>query len=131
MGDILSHRVQTAAMEMPKATDEMKQHFRDLAEPLVLANPEVVVKPMFGQLGAFVNGNMFAGLFAPTYGVKLAPEDAAELAAAGGGPFGPAERPMSGWLTLPESFSDEEMSAWFARAAAYIGTLPPKTPRKK
>ena len=118
-------------MEMPKATDEMKQHFRDLAEPLTQENPEIVVKPMFGQLGAFVNGNMFAGLFAPTFGVKLPAEDAAELSAAGGGPFGPAERPMSGWLTLPDSLDDEERSAWFARAAAYIATLPPKTPKKK
>lgn len=116
-------------MEMPKATDEMKQHFRDLAEPLAQENPEIVVKPMFGQLGAFVNGNMFAGLFAPTFGVKLSAEDAAELSALGGGPFGPAERPMSGWLTLPDSFDDEEKSAWFARAAAHIATLPPKTPK--
>lgn len=111
---------------MPKATDEMKQHFRDLVEPLSQENPEVVVKPMFGQLGAFVNGNMFAGLFAPSVGVKLSPEDAAELAAAGGGPFGPAERPMGGYLTLPETLSDDEQAAWVARAAAYIGTLPPK-----
>jgi hypothetical protein len=27
---------------------------------------------MSGNLGAFVNGNMFAGLFGPTIGVKLA-----------------------------------------------------------
>lgn len=118
-------------MKMPKATDEMKQHFRDLVEPLALESPEVVVKPMFGQLGAFVNGNMFAGLFAPQVGVKLSGDDRAELAAAGGGPFGPAERPMGGYLALPDTFTHDEQAAWVARAAAYVGTLPPKTPKKK
>ncbi len=118
-------------MEMPKATDEMKQDFRDLIEPLTLASPEVLVKPMFGQLGAFVNGNMFAGLFAPTVGVKLAADDAASLAALGGGPFGPAGRPMGGYLTLPETFSPDERAEWVARAAAYVSTMPPKAPKKK
>lgn len=114
---------------MPKATEEMKQRFRDLVEPLALENPEVVVKPMFGQLGAFVNGTMFAGLFAPQVGVKLSDDDRSALAAAGGGLFGPAERPMGGYLTLPGSLTDEEQAAWVARAAAYVGTLPPKTPK--
>jgi TfoX/Sxy family transcriptional regulator of competence genes len=118
--------LQTGRMKMPKATDEMKQDFRDLIEPLTLENPEVVVKPMFGQLGAFVNGNMFAGLFAPTVGVKLSADEAEALVALGGGPFGPAERPMGGYLTLPDSLTADERAAWVARAAAYVGTFPPK-----
>lgn len=118
--------LQTGRMKMPQATEEMKQGFRDLVEPLTLENPEVVVKPMFGQLGAFVHGNMFAGLFAPQVGVKLSADDASELATLGGGPFGPAERPMGGYLTLPGTLSEQERSAWVARAAAYVGTFPPK-----
>ena len=47
---------------MPKASDADKEHFRSVLPD----HPEVVVKPMFGNLGAFVNGNMFAGLFGPT-----------------------------------------------------------------
>ena len=54
-------------MEMPKASDADKEHFRSV----VPDHPGVVIKPMFGNLGAFVNGNMFAGLFGPTIGVKL------------------------------------------------------------
>ncbi|TCJ21727.1 TfoX/Sxy family protein [Nocardioides jejuensis] len=118
-------------MKMPKATDEMKQDFRDLVEPLTVENPEVVVKPMFGQLGAFVNGNMFAGLFAPTVGVKLDAEGMDELAAAGGGPFGPAERPMGGYLTLPDTLSADERAAWLQRAVLHVGAMPPKAPKKK
>ena len=58
-------------MEMPKASDADKEHFRSVLPD----HPEVVVKPMFGNLGAFVNGHMFAGLFGPTIGVKLAEAD--------------------------------------------------------
>ncbi len=58
-------------MEMPKASDADKEHFRSVLPD----HPEVVIKPMFGNLGAFVNGNMFAGLFGPTIGVKLSEAD--------------------------------------------------------
>jgi TfoX/Sxy family transcriptional regulator of competence genes len=89
--------------------------------------PGVEVKPMFGELGAFVNGNMFAGLFGSTIGVKLDEDGTAELQAAGGGPFGPEERPMGGYTTIPEGADAE---AWARRAAAHVGTLPPKAKRK-
>jgi len=37
----------------------------------------------------------------------------AELAAVpGSGPFGPAEWPMGGYLTLPADLSDAEAAAW-------------------
>ena len=58
-------------MEMPKPTEADKERFR----AVVPDHPEVVIKPMFGNLGAFVNGNMFAGLFGPTIGIKLSDED--------------------------------------------------------
>ena len=109
-------------MQMPKATDADKDHFRSLIPEL----PGVEVKPMFGQLGAFVNGNMFAGLFGSQVGVKLAADDLAALEAVGGGPFGPEERPMTGYLTIPETAGAEDASAWVEKAAAHIGTLPPK-----
>lgn len=115
-------------MKMPKATDADKDRFRSL----VPDNPGVEVKPMFGQLGAFVNGNMFAGLFGSAVGVKLPENAAAELAAAGGGPFGPEERPMSGYLTIPERASDDEAASWVARAREHVAAMPPKKkPAKK
>src|SRR5689334_15283567 len=76
-------------VRVPKASEADKDRFRSA----VPVDPRVEVKPMFGNLGAFVNGNMFAGLFGPEIGVKLASADMAELADAGGGPFGPEERP--------------------------------------
>lgn len=115
-------------MQMPKASEASKQAFRDLLEPFVAASPTVEVKPMFGQLAAFVNGNMFAGLFGDATGVKLDEAGLADLAAAGGGPFGPEVRPMGGYLTIPTSLAAEP---WIDRALAYVSTLPPKSPKKK
>ncbi|MDH5521669.1 MAG: TfoX/Sxy family protein, partial [Acidimicrobiia bacterium] len=46
-------------MQVPKPTDADRERFRSL----VPEDPRVEVKPMFGNLGAFVNGNMFMGLF--------------------------------------------------------------------
>ena len=115
-------------MQMPKHSDEDKARFRDL----VTEGPGVEVKPMFGSLGAFVNGNMYAGLFGTDVGVKLDEASLAELAAIdGSGPFGPAERPMGGYLSLPESFTDEEATAWVDRAREHIATLPPKVKKTK
>lgn len=117
-------------MKMPKHTDEDKARFRSL----VTEGPGVEIKPMFGSLGAFVNGNMYAGLFGTDVGVKLDPDSLAELAAVeGSGPFGPAERPMGGYLSLPASFTDELATEWVERARAHVATLPPKVkkPKKK
>lgn len=72
-----------------------------------------------------------AGLFGSDLGVKLSPESIAALEAAGGTAFGPAERPMSGYRTIPASKSDAEASEWITEAEAYVATLPPKAPKKK
>jgi TfoX/Sxy family transcriptional regulator of competence genes len=115
-------------MQMPKPSDADKERFR----ALVPAGEGVEVKPMFGNLGAFVNGNMFAGLFGADVGVKLDEASRAELASVpGSGPFGPAERPMGGYLSLPSSFSDDEASRWLEHAREYVATLPPKAPKPK
>lgn len=56
-----------------------------------------------------------------------------ELAAIeGSGPFGPDERPMGGYLSLPASFTDEQATAWVDRARDHVATFPPKVkvPRK-
>ncbi len=111
-------------MQVPKAREVDKDRFRSV----VPVDPRVEVKPMFGNLGAFVNGNMFAGLFGSDIGVKLASRDMAELADAGGGPFGPEERPMTGYLTVPP---DESAAPWVSRALTYVASLPPKAARKK
>ena len=120
-------------MEMPKATEADKEHFR----AVVPDHPEVVIKPMFGNLGAFVNGNMFAGLFGATIGIKLSDEDREALESGERTvPFGPAERPMGGYTGLPEIWNEEgegddaRARAWTEKAFAYVAGLPPKAAKE-
>ncbi|MEE9095451.1 TfoX/Sxy family protein [Pseudarthrobacter phenanthrenivorans] len=120
-------------MDMPKATEEEKERFRRV----VPDHPDVVVKPMFGNLGAFVNGNMFAGLFGPTIGVKLSPEDRELLESSERTvPFGPADRPMGGYTGLPDVWNEEgdgddaRARAWAGKALDYVASLPAKAPKE-
>ena len=112
-------------MKMPRPTDEDREHFA----ALVPDDPRVTVKPMFGNLGAFVNANMFMALFGSDVGIKLPEDEAAALRAAGGGPFGPEERPMGGYVTLPAAMDEAEKAGLVAAALAYVGSLPPKKKR--
>jgi TfoX/Sxy family transcriptional regulator of competence genes len=110
-------------MKMPKPTEQDRERFR----ALVPEAPDVQVKPMFGNLGAFVNGNMFMGLFGADVGVKLPPEGQAELLAhEGAGPFGPEERPMGGYVTMPASWSPDDAGPWVERSRSYVAALPAK-----
>jgi TfoX/Sxy family transcriptional regulator of competence genes len=116
-------------MQIPKPSDSDKDLFRSL----VPSGDAVEVKPMFGNLGAFVNGNMFAGLFGSSLGVRLVDDGSrAELAALdGSGPFGPEERPMGGYLALPPEWTtDTELAtSWMTRAMTEVAELPPKAPK--
>ncbi|MBK8461089.1 MAG: TfoX/Sxy family protein [Micropruina sp.] len=110
-------------MPMPKHSDEAKSYFRSLVPGLA----GVEVRPMFGSVAAFVNGNMFAGLFGENVGVKLDAAGLAELAALpGSGTFGPPERPMGGYLSLPEGLPDPQKTLWLVRAHGVVAALPPK-----
>lgn len=111
-------------MQIPKPSDADKERFRSV----VPDDPRVEVKPMFGNLGAFVNGNMFMGLFGSDIGIKLAPDDVQALATVEGTrPFGPAERPMGGYPTLPNALIGTDAGGdWISRSLAHVGALPPK-----
>ena len=115
-------------MEMPKPTDEDRERFRSLVPDAA----GVEVKPMFGNLAAFVNGNMFMGRFGSAVGVKLAGEDRARLLAEpGAGPFGPAERPMGGYVTLPAAWGTEQAAPWVEHALAHVAALSAKAPKAR
>ena len=111
-------------MQIPKPTDADKDRFRSL----VPADKRVEVKPMFGNLGAFVNGNMFMGLFGADIGLRLGPDDADSLRAVdGAGLFGPAERPMGGYVSLPPSLvGTADGKAWVGRSLEHVAAMPPK-----
>jgi len=117
-------------MEIPKPSEDDKQFFLSL----IPDDPAVEIKPMFGNLGAFVHGNMFAGLFGSAMGVRLDETGQRELAAIeGSGPFGPAERPMGGYLSLPEAWRAQPdiAAGWVAKALTHVSSLPPKVKRPR
>ena len=113
-------------MHIPRPSQETQELFRTLVPDA----PGVQVKPMFANLGAFVNGNMFAGLFGDTIGVRLPDESvrAELLAVEGAGPYGPAERPMGGYVSLPEDWKDDpdRLREWIGVALEQVGRMPPK-----
>jgi TfoX/Sxy family transcriptional regulator of competence genes len=117
-------------MEIPKASDADKDFFRSVLPD----DPEIEIKPMFGNLGAFVHGNMFAGLFGPDVGVRLDDAGREELAAVdGSGPFGPAGRSMGGYLSLPPAWrtTPDVAAGWVEQARVYVAGLPPKQKKPK
>ena len=117
-------------MEIPKPSEGDKQFFRSL----IPDGASIEIKPMFGNLGAFVNGNMFAGLFGPDVGIRLDDAGRDELAVIeGSGPFGPAERPMTGYLALPAAWrtSPDVAASWVERALEHVRSMPPKVKKPK
>ena len=115
-------------MQVPKPTEADKARFRSLVPDA----PGVEVKPMFGNLGGFVNGNMFMGLFGPEVGVKLAPAELEELRAHRRAPDRSARR-SDRWRAGPRSRRDQlgtaDGAAWIGRALSHVRTLPPKKPK--
>ena len=111
---------------MPKPTEADKELFQTLL-------PEglgVTQRPMFGQMGGFVNGNMFLCLFGDRIAIKLSEDEAGELMKVEGAePFEPmGGRPMRGYVTLPFDWHEkpERADEWVRRSMAYVASLPAK-----
>jgi TfoX/Sxy family transcriptional regulator of competence genes len=117
-------------VEIPKPSEDDKQFFRSL----IADDPGVEIKPMFGNLGAFVHCNMFSGLFGSAVGVRLAEPDTRELEAIdGSGPFGPDGHAMAGYISLPAAWREDASlaSSWVDRARDHVGSMPPKVKKPK
>lgn len=107
--------------------------------PLFLAavpkDPRVTTLKMFGGIAAKVNGQMFAGLFAKSFIVKLSEKDHAEaLGLDGAAVFDPMGngRLMKDTILMPEETfgEDAELRSWLRRALDHTVTLPPKAAKK-
>ena len=67
-------------------------------------------------------------------GVRLADAAGEELAAIdGSGPFGPAQRPMGGYTSLPAAWraTPEVAARWVDRALSHVSSLPPKAKKPR
>jgi TfoX/Sxy family transcriptional regulator of competence genes len=99
---------------------------------LVPDDPAVTARPMFGNPAAFVNGNLFTGLFGDNLFVRLSGDEDAHLRAAGGSDFTPMPgRPMKGYTMLPKGWATDPATArrWIATSLEWSRALPAKAPR--
>ena len=116
--------------KMPKPSEDAKAAF----SKLVPSEPAVTMRPMFGNLAAFVNGNMFSGLFGEDLFVRLPDEQSAPIRKQGGRDFEPMPRhAMSGYVTVPTTWRSKPAptKAWIAAALVFARGLPPKVPGAK
>jgi TfoX/Sxy family transcriptional regulator of competence genes len=110
---------------MPKPSEQAKAAFTRL----VPAGPTVTLRPMFGNLSAFVNGNMFAGLFGEDLFVRLSADDSDKVRKLGGRNFEPMPgRAMTGYVTVQSTWRSKPDAAagWIKAALEQTATLPPK-----
>ncbi len=115
---------------MPKPSDRAKADFTSLLPD----DPSVAARPMFGNLAAFVSGNMFSGLFGDDLFVRISVADREALLQEGGADFAPmAGRPMKGYVTLPPGWSDRPAATrqWIDRALEMTRALPAKVAKPK
>ena len=113
---------------MPKADPKASALF----ESIVPDHPAVTVRPMFGNVSAFVNGNMFMGVFGADLFVRLPEADREAVMAEGGRPFEPMPgRPMRDYVMLPSAWRDqpETLRRWVARSLEHAEAMPPKQPK--
>jgi TfoX/Sxy family transcriptional regulator of competence genes len=99
---------------------------------LVPDDPAVSARPMFGNPAAFVNGNLFTGLFGDNLFVRLSDAEGVRLRAAGGSDFTPMPgRPMKGYTTLPKGWATDPEAArrWIDISLEWSRSLPPKAAR--
>ena len=116
--------------KLPKPTEETKDYFASI----VPNHPAVTIRPMFGQLSAFVNGNMFMGIFGEDVLVRLPEADREEVLGAGGRVFEPMPgRPLREYVLLPEAWREEpdRIHDCVARSLDHADELPPKQPKAK
>lgn len=103
-------------------------------EALTPAGPSIGVKKVFGQPAAFVNGNMFLGVFGEKVFVRLSEEGGKEATERHGlEPFEPMPgRPMRGYVVLPSKILSDRIAArkWVSKSLAFASGLPPKAAKR-
>jgi TfoX/Sxy family transcriptional regulator of competence genes len=112
-------------MKMPKPSEKAKEAF----SALVPGEPAITLRPMFGNLAAFVNGNMFAGLFGEGMFVRLPDVEAHKVIDKGGRYFEPvAGHRMGGYVMVPGDWQKrpDSVKPLLGRALALARAMPAK-----
>ncbi len=114
-----------------KAPEEMVRLFEDAMKDFPMADQ----RKMFGYPAAFVNGNMFAGLFQEEMFLRLSDEDRAAIRHEYGTKlFEPIPgRPMRGYVLVPRYVlnSPRLLRMWLGKGIEYARSLPPKVKKQR
>ena len=117
-------------MKIPRPDKESMDLFRSL----VPEDDRVTVRPMFGNISAFVNGNMFFGIFGNDLFVRLSIEDREELLKnKGASMLEPMKgKPMKDYVVVPTTWRNrpETLNSWISKALEWSSQLPPKKTKK-
>lgn len=118
-------------MSFSRADEESKAFFTSI----VPEDPRVRIKPMFGNLAGFINGNMFTGLYGRQVFVRLGETERRRLLEQeGAAEFSPMPgKPMKEYVTLPEEWRQEpdKLRNRIELSLAWVGEMPEKAPSKK
>ena len=115
---------------LPKPSEQSKAAF----SKLIPGEPAVTLKPMFGNLSAFVNGNMFAGLFGEDLFMRLPEPEIAVVKKQGGRDFEPmAGHAMRGYVIVPGNWHSkpDPVVVLIKRALTLTRAMPAKAAKKK
>ena len=116
---------------MPKQDPKAKAFFESIVPT---DHPGVTVRPMFGNTSAFVNGNMFMGVFGTDLLLRLPDGERSEIESEGGRTFEPIPgRPMTGYVLIPPAWHKQpkRVREWAMRSLSYAGALPAKQPKPR
>jgi len=116
-------------MSLPKPSEQAKAAF----QKLVPGDPAVSTRPMFGNLAAFVNGNLFCGLFGEDLFVRVPDADQAKIRKQGGRAFEPMPgRAMTGYVMVAPGWQKkpDASRALVVTALAWSRALPAKDKKK-
>ncbi|MGE3796769.1 MAG: TfoX/Sxy family protein [Thermomicrobiales bacterium] len=101
----------------------------DRIRAVVIDQPGIDEKKMFGGLAFLLNGNMAAGVSSSNLIVRLHPDDyQAALAQPGAAVFDMTGKPMKGWVLVDSAVLDDdaELERWVKQGIQFAGSLPPK-----
>jgi len=118
-------------MKIPNADKKLEVFFRSILPD----NTSVTVRPMFGNISAFINGNMFAGLFGDALFVRLSEDGRSELLFEKGAKvLEPMKgRPMKDYVCVPPDWlgNATKITPWISKSLEWSSKLPAKQKAKK
>ncbi len=118
-------------MKIPRPDEDAKEFFKSILPK----DRDVTIRPMFGNLSGFVNGNMFTGLLGNDLFLRLSGKDREELLKVKEASlFEPIKgRPMKEYVVIPSTWREQPalINAWVLRSLEWAKKLPEKKQKSK